>query len=278
LYPNHYENLISDKSYVMVFFVELATKANSREGSSLKFVKDAGFLFSLVFALGAGSAFGALVPCPTVTTLATYDAPNYTCEVGTDVFSQFSYLSSATGGALAIPDTGITVATIGPAGSGADILGPNIGLDFIAAWNVLPGQTLDSNIVGVISVLPGIPMAITDAGEAQLSGGVSPNGSIIVTEQGCPNPPCKTTTWSQLTFNNGSLTSQLASDLMITATGVEKFAKDIALSGGTIGVGGLSSVEDTWSHSPVPEPMTLLLLGSGLFAFGLWKRRKTSKP
>jgi hypothetical protein len=214
--------------------------------------------------------------CPDGGLLSTFLAQGYTCQIGDKLFSDFSYVSSAFGGALAVPSAGVTVDTLGPAGTGASILSTAIGLEFSAGWNALAGQTTDSDIDFTVTVLGGGSLDIEDFGLAQVSG-VLPNGSASVVENGCGPAPCTPAELEVMTFDYGGSNTQRVSDTMFAPVGSVTVSKDVSVTGGTTGSAHLSLVSDTFSQtSIVPEPSTLVLLASGLFGLAYLPRRRRS--
>src|SRR5262249_24437198 len=162
-----------------------------------------------------------------------------------------SSASPTPNGPGAIPADGITVDVVS---------GPDIGLEFQAAWQVGPGQTQDSNISFTVSVIGGGPQLIEDAAVAQIASGGSGTGSVTVTEGGCGPAPCTPNAWSVFTFNTTtSVTTQTAADTLFTPVGSIQVDKDIGLAGGTNGVASLIFVEDTFSQTSVPEPASLAI-------------------
>src|SRR5690242_2986700 len=91
----------------------------------------------LLTLLLAASSFGWAGSCG-IGTLADYTASGFSCSIGDKTFSNFVYVSSASGGAIAPPASGVAVA---PVTSG---FGSEIGLLFSAAWLVGSGQIQDS--------------------------------------------------------------------------------------------------------------------------------------
>ena len=227
-------------------------------------------LFSLIgLATTAMTAF-ATPACPDGSSLSTFLVSGYSCQIGSDVFSNFTYTSSAFGGSLAVPSAGVTVDTLGPAGTGAAVSNANIGLQFTAGWNALAGQTTDSNIGFTVTAVGGA-MTIEDFGLAQVSG-VLPNGSASVVENGCGPAPCTPSALAVMTFDAGGSNTQRVSDTMFAPLGSVAVSKDISVTGGTNGAAHLSLVADTFSQ--VPEPFSMGIVGSGLALVGLSRLRR----
>lgn len=229
---------------------------------------------SIAFGLAATTMTAFATPvCPDGGPLSAFLASGYSCQVGDKIFSNFSYVSSAFGGALAVPAAGVTVDTLGPVGSGASVLSNDIGLQFNAGWNALAGQTSDSDIGFTVTVLGGA-ISIEDFGLAQVSG-VLPNGSASVVENGCGPAPCTPSELAVMTFDYGGSNTQRVSDTMFAPLGSVTVSKDISVTGGTTGSAHLSLVSDTFSQ--VPEPFSMGLIGGGFALLGVARLRRRAK-
>lgn len=230
---------------------------------------------SLLLALGLGAAHAWATPACTNGETLTALMTQGSCQIGDKIFSNFNYTSSAQGGALAITADGITVDTLGPAGSGASLLNSSIGLQFNAGWVALANQITDSAIGFTVTVVGGSGMQIQDFGLAQISG-VNPNGSATVIENGCGPAPCTPAELAVMTFDYGGTTTQRVSDTMFAPLGSVEVTKDISVTGGTSGSAMLSLVQDTFSQE-APEPMSMGLLGGGLAFLGIARWRRSAK-
>jgi hypothetical protein len=249
-------------------------------------------LLTLFVSLGAASAW-ATSACPDVSTsLTTYLATGFSCEIGDKIFSNFSYSSTSMGGALALGSGAVDVETLGSL-SGTDpaeFANANIGLAFDAGWAAsatcfgmtCTGAETDSKIGFVVTVIGGANMAITDAAVAETSGGASGAGSSAsVSEGGCSGAPCTTSQWGVLSFITPGNYTNAASETMFSATGSVQVLKDITVTAAGVinGEATLSEVQDTFSQSPtsVPEPATMALAGAALCGIAVVRRRRAAK-
>lgn len=193
-------------------------------------------------------------------TLDQYMAAGFSCTIDGLTFSNFTYTSAASGGALQIPNTGITVDVCPGSGTGCSGLpSGEFGFDFTAAWSVISGQSEDSkigytvtgNILDALDLFSGF--ACTGTGNVTVNESVSGQNGLAV---GCAAPAVH----NQLENFSPALTSATV-------------LKDIGLNAGTAGTASVSDVVNGWSTA-TPEPGTIALLGSGLMGLAGLLRKK----
>jgi len=186
--------------------------------------------------------------------LSAYEVLGATgCTIGDKLFSNFSLIASGN-----TPPTAAQI-TVTPDTSHSG----EIGLDFNASWSVSgSGQTQDDAITFDVAVVGGGGMLITDASTVQSTSGFTGTGSANVTEGICANPPCTTTT-NTTTINSAGAT-QLSSTTIFSPTGVIQAIKDIGVNSGSSGSASISQVFDGFSQTSVPEPASIMLLGTFL--------------
>jgi PEP-CTERM motif len=213
----------------------------------------------LLIALVVGTCSLGMAGACGVGTLSDYTAAGFSCTIGSLTFSNFSYSSGAFGGATAIPAGGVNV---------TPQTGAEAGFMFTAPWVASASQGVDSEISYTVTASG---VSITDLLLSMAGFGFTDGGDVSVAET-APTPPL-----SLLVFDNA--TGMVASD-SATFLGVSSLTvtKDIAVVGGGSGTGHLSVVFNEFSTSSVPEPASMLLLGSGLIGLaGFVRRRRTGR-
>jgi hypothetical protein len=127
-------------------------------------------IICLVVAFGAGRAFAAACAAD------TYDHyVGTTCTIGTLTFSLFSFANAATGGAILIPSSAITVTPITTPGE--------VGFQFSGPWAVGSSSSQDTALGYTVSAASAV---ITDFGLV-FDGSATGGGAASAAEAGCLN-------------------------------------------------------------------------------------------
>jgi hypothetical protein len=216
----------------------------------------------LFAALVLSASFAAATPSAcTAETLNNYLAAGFSCEIDNLLFSNFTYSDSANG-TSPIPSTAVNVTPLTVSG--------DEGLQFTAGWSVSSLAEEDSDIDFTVST---VNHANTiDELSLEFNGHYTGTGTSSVTENYCAGGTlisCPTTVGQIAVTNPPTVLSDTSLDF--TPVNTLQVSKDITVSAGTWGTASISEVNNTYGQ--VPEPGTLCLLGGGLVALGLVRRR-----
>jgi hypothetical protein len=218
------------------------------------------FLLLITFAFGG--CFSAWATTCGTATLATYDAPGFSCTIlGGDItFSGFSYVPS---GSVIIPDSDVTVTP--------EIIDGEQGFQFNAPWFALPGGFLDS----FIDYTATCDACTIDDLQLQMRGAGAGTGGIVrVDETYVSTSPALS---GSLSVGQAGTTNIVNDSATFAPVGSLTLSKDILLGGGTSGLGSaVSSVTNLFSTTGTtvtPEP-PLMLLSAGLLGLVPFARRK----
>jgi hypothetical protein len=219
----------------------------------------------LVLVLGAFVSVAPAAPlCVAGGTMASYEALGAGgCVIGDKLFSNFGYGSTVQGAGIPVLDSQVFLTPVI-----ADVYNPGPGIVFSSAnWVVSASgvdSLVDSSIFFSVSVLSGEPnmedgtltlssFTVTGTGVADISETIGPSSTQLQVDSGGP----------------------FASHAYFPSTNTVTVAKDLFLfvAAGEPGSGFIqvNSFEEDFSETP--EPVSVLLIGSGLLGLGLWRRR-----
>jgi len=219
----------------------------------------------LLFFIFAGlllstSAFASSTTCPTGA-YTLYLAASFTCTSGNLTFSAFGYSATANPAGAVIPASGITVTP--------QTMDANEGFQFQGGWNT---GTQAASVPGFQDSVVSFTVSagrITDL-HLFFNGSQTGTGSASVVETYCLNHAiagCPMGSSGSISVTNPPpVFNAVVFFAPVTSVSV---SKEINVNSGTNGTASISQVINTFSS---PEPLSFLLLGSGLLGLGLLRK------
>jgi len=190
---------------------------------------------------------------------SSYLATSLACVSGSLIFSDFGYQGT---GQVSSPSS----VSITPLNSPDDE-----GFQFAGGWSVQSQNGVSSSEDSQISYTVQHPGGLIDSLSLSFSSAVTGTGSASVTEQFCLGAPVNScpqaTEGSVAVTNPGSGFSDRAFFAGVESVGI---LDSVTVTSGMSGTARISNFSNTFSS---PEPLSFVLLGSGLLGIGLTRRR-----
>jgi len=211
-------------------------------------------LFVLMLGLLGATIASAATTCPTLGSGPVTVTPGYSCEVNGLVFSNFTVIPATAGTAA-----NVTLVY-------ASVVGDYVNLYFNPSLTASAGSssdiwfyfTVSGGVNGIDLSVSGTNATITEyaCGSPVTAGNICPAGTELA----------KFTAQSGGSAYAAFPGGEFAENVYIY--------KNILVQGGVTAPGELSSFSQSFH---IPEPFTFVLMGSGLLAIGLVRRRSRSK-
>ena len=236
-------------------------------------MKSKRFLFLIGLVLMMCSVSSAAALCPDGASYATYVTLNAVggCFIDGLLFNNFTYTPTSVN-VPSVPATGVTVSTIGPAGSGATIISHDPGFLFNPNLSVGPGQSQDTLIGYTVQTRSG--EAFINDNDLLMVGAHTGTGIASIVETKCFGASLAPCPGGALQINvhsgpDGTMDVLTAHANFANQSLIGIF-KDISVKGGDSGTAFISGAQNTYS---VPEPAPFLLIGSGLLGLSVVRRK-----
>ena len=212
---------------------------------------------SLLF---ASTALATTTSCQTGS-LSAYLASGFSCQSGSLIFTDFEYQGTGSDA------SSITVKPL----TASD----EEGFQFQGGWNAHSVNGASTSEDSRISYTVEHPGGLIDTLSLAFGSSVSGTGVSTVQERFCLGSSlasCPSVNQGAISLTNpGAMFSNRA---FFAGVGSVSVSKDINVTSGVSGTASIANVTDTFSS---PEPLSFVLLGTGLLGIGLMRRRLSQR-
>jgi hypothetical protein len=205
------------------------------------------------------------------TTYDNYLGSGFSCGINDQTYSNFQYSYSSNPPGFGLPAGSVSVTPITSSG--------NPGFQFSAGWFASTSSGILEE-TSTIQYTANSTSAITDLSLSIAGASWTGTGAVIVNETACLGAMLPSCTGGQvitLSVSDSSVGSTLFDSANFAGVKEVDIAEGIQLQAGTNGTASLSIMSNQFSESPVPEPASLVLFGSGVLGLGALLRRKFNR-
>ena len=204
----------------------------------------------------ASTAMATTTSCQTGS-LASYLASGFSCQSGSLIFTDFGYQGTG---------RDASSITVDPLTASDDE-----GFQFQGGWNARSVNGASNSEDSRITYTVQHPGGLIDTLSLAFGSNVSGTGVSTVQERFCLGASvvsCPNADQGSIVLTNPGVT--FSNRAFFAGVGTVSVTKEINVTSGVSGTASIASVTDTFSS---PEPLSFVLLGTGLLGIGLMRRR-----